>query len=255
MIPNKVGTEEKASDVLGRPGISPWKILVLGVLRLGLNADYDRIHELANQHKTLRQMLGHSDFDPHLYQLQTLKDNLRLFTPKILDRINVEVIRAGHQLLQKKTEEENLVARCDSFVVETDVHFPTDINLLYDAIRKMIEECAKLSQTNGLNGWRQSAYNIRQFKKKYRIVSKLKHSTSKDDHSQKAKEDEICEKHKNYLNDAYNYLNRAKQTHKQLEKCQLEDKAMENLNNYIGHVERQCEKSKRRVLQDEPIPH
>jgi len=28
-----------------------WKILVLGVLRLGLNADYDRIHELANQHK------------------------------------------------------------------------------------------------------------------------------------------------------------------------------------------------------------
>ncbi len=26
-----------------------WKILVLGVLRLGLNTDYDRIHELANQ--------------------------------------------------------------------------------------------------------------------------------------------------------------------------------------------------------------
>jgi IS5 family transposase len=48
-----------------------WKILVLGVLRLGLNADYDRIHELANQHRTLRQILGHSDFDPHLYHLQT----------------------------------------------------------------------------------------------------------------------------------------------------------------------------------------
>jgi transposase, IS5 family len=27
-----------------------WSILVLGVLRLGLNADYDRILELANQH-------------------------------------------------------------------------------------------------------------------------------------------------------------------------------------------------------------
>jgi hypothetical protein len=52
VIPNRVGKEEeKASRVLGRPGMEQWKILVLGVLRLGLNADYDRIHELANQHK------------------------------------------------------------------------------------------------------------------------------------------------------------------------------------------------------------
>jgi len=29
---------------MGRPGMEQWKILVLGVLRLGLNADYDRIH-------------------------------------------------------------------------------------------------------------------------------------------------------------------------------------------------------------------
>jgi hypothetical protein len=73
VIPNCVGKEnQKASCDLGRPGLEQWKILVLGVLRLGLNADYDRIHELANQHKTLRQILGHSDFDPHLYHLQTL---------------------------------------------------------------------------------------------------------------------------------------------------------------------------------------
>ncbi len=29
-----------------------------------------------------------------------------------------------------------LKGRCDSFVLETDVHYPTDINLLLDAIRK-----------------------------------------------------------------------------------------------------------------------
>jgi len=132
VIPNRVGKEEeKASYHLGRPGMEQWKILVLGVLRLGLNADYDRIHELANLYSTLRQMLGHSDFDPHIYNLQTLKDNLSLFTPEILDRINVEVVRSGHKLL-KKNPEENIGGRCDSFVVETDVHFPTDINLLYD---------------------------------------------------------------------------------------------------------------------------
>jgi len=256
VVPNRVGKkEEKASRVLGRPGMEQWKILVLGVLRLGLNADYDRIHELANQHKILRQMLGHSDFDQDFYHLQTLKDNLRLLTPEILERINIEVVRSGHQLL-KKNPEENLAARCDSFVVETDVHFPTDINLLYDAIRKMIEECAKLSQTNGLNGWRQSVYNIRQFKKKYRKVQKLKHSTSKDKDKKQNKEDEIRKEHKNYLTQAEDYMNRAKQTRKELkEEYHLDDSAIENLNNYIEHAERQCDQIQRRVLQGEQIPH
>lgn len=51
-------------------------------LRLGLNADFDRILELANEHNTLRQMLGHGAWgDDTRYNLQTLKDNLRLFTP------------------------------------------------------------------------------------------------------------------------------------------------------------------------------
>ena len=61
----------------GRPGMELWKILVLGVLRLDLNCDYDRVHELANSHRTLRQMLGHSDFyDETYYHLQTIKDNI-----------------------------------------------------------------------------------------------------------------------------------------------------------------------------------
>ena len=73
LMNNRVGYEhQKASCDLGRPGLEQWKILVLGVCSDGLNADYDRIHELANQHKTLRLLFGHSDFDPHLYHLQTL---------------------------------------------------------------------------------------------------------------------------------------------------------------------------------------
>ena len=36
----------KADPRLGRPGMEQWKILVLSVLRLGLNTDNDRIHEL-----------------------------------------------------------------------------------------------------------------------------------------------------------------------------------------------------------------
>lgn len=96
------GKTVKADPNNGRPGMSQWQILVLGVLRLGLNADYDRIHELANEHKTLRKMLGHSGWaDDKHYNLQTLKDNLRLFTPEILDRLNRIVVQAGHTVLKK----------------------------------------------------------------------------------------------------------------------------------------------------------
>ena len=96
------GKTVKADPNNGRPGMTQWQILVLGVLRLGLNTDYDRIQELANEHKTLRQMLGHSDWaDEKYYNLQTLKDNLRLFTPEILDRLNRVIVGAGHKALKK----------------------------------------------------------------------------------------------------------------------------------------------------------
>ena len=102
VIPNRAKGQGKADATKGRPGMEQWRILVLGVLRLGLNADYDRIQELANQHSTLRQMLGHGDWtDKTEYKLQTLKDNLRLFTPELLARINQEVVGAGHRLVKK----------------------------------------------------------------------------------------------------------------------------------------------------------
>ena len=171
VVPARAGSAKtgKASTDKGRPGMEQWRILVLGTLRLCLNADYDRIHELANQHSTVRQMLGHGFADyKDQYHLQTIKDNLSLFTPELLDRINQEVIRAGHILLKKS--DANLSGRCDSFVVETDVHFPTDINLLFDAIRKTIEECVQLSEAHDLTGWRQGQHNIKTFKKQYRII-------------------------------------------------------------------------------------
>jgi hypothetical protein len=98
------GFNGKADAHTGRPGMEQWTILVLGTLRLSLNIDYDRVHELANEHKTLRLMLGHSgwaDDETSRYQLQTIKDNLRLFTPEILARVNQEVVNAGHQLVKK----------------------------------------------------------------------------------------------------------------------------------------------------------
>jgi transposase, IS5 family len=250
------GKTVKADPNNGRPGMSQWQILVLGVLRLGLNADYDRIQELANEHKTLRQMLGHSDWsDVKYYNLQTLKDNLRLFTPEILDRINQEVVRAGHQALKKKPAE-GVVGRCDSFVVETNVHFPTDVNLLLDAIRKVIEICAILAGAYNLPGWRQHKYHQRQFKKQYRKVQRLRHSTSKDESKQQRKEQEIQEAHRAYLDLAERHLDLAEQTSQQISPHDPFSLAqLCELNDFIQHARRQIDQIDRRVLRGERIPH
>jgi transposase, IS5 family len=86
----------------GRPGMHLWRIFVLGMVRLNLNCDYDRLQELANNHKTLREILGHGECFEYYYDLQTIKDNIRLFSPKVLDEINQIVVEAGHKLVKKK---------------------------------------------------------------------------------------------------------------------------------------------------------
>ena len=41
--------------------------------------------------------------------------------------INTEVIQSGYELINKDIHA-LIQGRCDSFVLKTDVHFPTDIN-------------------------------------------------------------------------------------------------------------------------------
>jgi hypothetical protein len=108
----------------GRNGMELWTILVLGTLRLNCNWDYDKHQDIANNHRTLRLMLGHSEFEDeeYSYALQTLKDNVALLTPEILDKINQVVVKTGHNLVKK--EDEELKCRCDSFVVERMSIFP-----------------------------------------------------------------------------------------------------------------------------------
>ena len=97
----------------GRRGMDLWKILVLGTLRLDCNWDYDKLKEIADNHKTVREMLGHSLIDCKVrYPLQTLKDNISLFTPEILDEINQIVIPIyGHfrYLIRESREFANTV--------------------------------------------------------------------------------------------------------------------------------------------------
>lgn len=106
-----------------------WKILVLGTIRLNCNWDYDKVHDIANNHKVIREFLGHTIFEfDQRYGLQTIKDNIGLLTPHVLDRINQVAVEYGHSIVNH-VNHNPLKGQCDSFLLETNVHFPTDINL------------------------------------------------------------------------------------------------------------------------------
>ena len=74
---------------------------------------------------------------------------------------------------------EALRGRCDSFVVETNVHYPTGINLLLDAMRKAVHLTARLCESHGLSQWRQHAYNVRHLKRSMRSAQNKKRSQAK----------------------------------------------------------------------------
>jgi IS5 family transposase len=238
----------------GRPGMDLWSVFILAALRLNLNCDYDRVLELANNHRTIREMLGHCGFDEQeQYKLQTIKDNIALLTPDILDQINLLVVKAGHQLF--KIEDESLAGRCDSFVLETNVHFPTDINLLYDAVRCAIRDTAKCCQEVGLTEWRQSKYNIRQVKKAYLRLQRIKHSTSKNEEKKQKKTQEIMEMHQDYVELCNGFIVKIEDTLPTLAKLVKYSDQLTLIAHWIMHANRQMKQIEQRVIDGIEIPH
>jgi hypothetical protein len=240
----------------GRSGMNLWKILVLGTLRLSCNWDYDKLMDIANNHRTLRLMLGHNamDFD-FRYALQTLKDNICLFTSEVLDKINQIVVEYGHEVIGKKPDEK-LRASCDSFVVETDVHYPTDINLLLDAMRKTILLIRALSDGLGLPGWRQGSHLLKKVKKLFREAQQLKRSTSKDDSKRDKREQLIIEAHLSYIELVEALIVRAKESLLAVSSPSIiAHLKIGEIEKYIAHAERQIDQIRRRVVEGETIPH
>jgi hypothetical protein len=239
---------------LGAPGMSRWKIFVLGMLRLNINCDYDRLLELANYHSLLRQMLGHTIFNEEIYALQTIKDNIALFTPEILEEINQVIVEAG--LKQTRNSKKKVISRCDSFVVKTNVHYPTDINLLYDAIRCGIRDTAKYAETNNLPNWRQYQYNIKTCKIRMRKIQKMKHSNSKQLDKKLQREKQIQFAYNDYITWVMNLISKIQQTLQQpVEPSAVNAAYYTMISDHINHANKQINLIERRIFNNEKIPH
>ena len=176
LLEGKILAGKKAT---GRTGMDLWQILVLGVVRLGLDADWDRMEHLANYDMLLRQMLG-VPIDPwgagaKTFGHQTLRDNVALLDDELLQKINARVAAEGREVFAKKdgAPVAALEIKVDSYVLETDVHFPTDLNLLWDAGRKCVDLIEKYRDQFGyaLAGWRKAKEWRRQLKNLQRTTS------------------------------------------------------------------------------------
>lgn len=242
----------------GRPGLSLWQILVLGIVRHARECDYDELEDLAAHHSLIRQFLhlppvagGNLSNTPDL-TYKTIGNNVCHITEEILQDINKIVAQHGRSLLSKKNGLEEIVAKCDTYVLETNVHFPTDINLLWDAARKTIDLGAALAEDNGIPGWRKHKSIAAALKNKMRVLGNLSKRGGAN------KQERLQHVARTYLQLANSLSDKAEATISELGTLALapaESCRFIELTHFHGMLDKHIDLIERRLLKGETIPH
>lgn len=235
----------------GRPGMDLWEIFVLAVVRMALDCDYDRLHHTANYDGLVRGIMGvnQSGFntDPKEYKYQTIRDNVALLNADIIAQINAIVVEAGHRVVKKKGDP-GLKVKADTYVLETNVHYPTDMSLLWDSGRKCLDVLARLSQDHGLSGWRKHQYWRKELKKHFRKASRTAQSGGKN------KAERIGKDVGEYLDCARSLNERIDQSWPEI--ARLEALALKmSLRYYQEMLCKHINLVERRLMKGEKIPH
>jgi transposase, IS5 family len=155
---------------LGRRGLNYWEIAVLAATRLGCNLDYDKLQDLAENHRRLRQIMGIGDWQDDVdFDWRRIEDNLIKLRPETLKKISDLIVQAGHVL-----EPEAITSvRGDTFVVETNIHYPTESALIGDGLRKIVVAASELANAASLSGWRQGRHLLKKVRGLVRKIGQL----------------------------------------------------------------------------------
>ena len=202
------------------------------------------MYDLVNENNTLRQFLGHADiWDRRQYSYQSVVDNVSLLTPELLAEVGKLVVGSGHKVSKKKPGG-LLHGRCDSFVVATDVHYPTDGALLWDAMRGLLRESGRAANECGLPGWRQGRHLTDVVQKRFHAVCRTRRVAP--------------ERVQAYLGLCRALVGRAEVTLLALQeariRCRLKRGDPVKIDHFIGHAKRQIDQVDRRLLKGETIP-
>jgi transposase, IS5 family len=236
----------------GRPGMDLWQIFVLAQVRLVQNISYDELLDLANYHTMIRQLMGVESgfgYEKYQFEYQNIFDNVSLLDDETVLELNQVILEFGHAVFKKK-EAAALRLKTDSFVIESNVHFPTDYNLMWDSGRKGLDLIVKFMDKypGEVEGWRKIHDWYRRMKNAMRALGKASSSGGRN------KEDRIKEA-------VRYYLSIARELHGKLEKTKLpiKDKMDAGLSAglfvYLDFLSRFTDQLNRRVLKGERIPH
>jgi hypothetical protein len=155
---------------LGRRGMNYWEIAVLAATRLGCNLDYDKLQDLAENHRRLRQIMGIGDWQDDVdFDWRRIEDNLIKLRPETLKKISDLIVQAGHVLEPEAIQS----VRGDTFVVETNIHYPTESALIGDGLRKIVPLASELATAAQLGGWRQGKYLLKKVRGLVRKIGQL----------------------------------------------------------------------------------
>jgi len=244
---------------LGRRGLNYWEITVLAATRLGCNLDYDKLQDLAENHRSLRQIMGIGDWQAEEvdFDWRRLEDNLTKLQPDTLRKINELIVQAGHQQKPKAIE----AVRGDTFVVETNIHHPTESTVIGDGLRKLGKLAAALAKAKGIAGWRQTKHLLRQ-------IRKLVHRIGQTSRAKGQGADRLKPGYKKLLGLAKDLLGRARQLLRSvgfsldrpaftLDKLKSGLTPLttteEEILYYVILTEKVCDNARRRVLQGETV--
>jgi hypothetical protein len=159
----------KSNRKRGRPGMDYWPILVLAAVRLGCNLTYDRLQNLAEEHRALRRTMGIGDWSDQKFDWRKIQRHITAVCPETLEHINQLVVKEGHILVPRAVE----TLRADSFVMETNIHYPTDSSLIRDGLRKVIACSVALADLLGVGGWRQHQHLYRKARRLVRQIDRI----------------------------------------------------------------------------------
>jgi hypothetical protein len=242
----------KTSRRRGRKGMDYWPILVLAAVRMGCNLNYDKLQDLAEQHRALRGIMGIGDWDESdgsgSFDWRRIHDNVTKVSPETMERISHLIVAEGHRLVPEAVR----TARVDSFIVGTNIHFPTESSLIRDGLRKVLACAGALAETLGVDGWRQHRHLYRKVK---RLVREIERTAARKGGGYQQR---IQAQYRELLDMAQTLMDRADGLERKALKHRADLEALSLLAELKVFAERTrhvCGTARRRVLEGETVPN
>lgn len=175
------------------------------------------------------------------------------FSPKMfLKKIHSEVVNVGYEFCGI---EGPVDSRADSFVLESNVHFPSDTGLMLDGISSLIRLVKNACQKYGLPGWREHKSLFKKIKRLRRLCQLSKKSTSKKDEVIAKKQIEQSHLSQDYATAVAKVIAKAQASLAEIKKHPNSLKISEKIEFFIAETKKASNQLIRRVVNGEKIPH